>query len=345
MTVLVAGGAGYIGSHTVYELLEQGYDVIVVDNLQTGHRQAIPAGTRFYEGDIRDRAFLDDIFAKETVDGVIHFAANSLVGESMAKPLQYYRNNLYGTMVLLEAMTEHGVSDIVFSSSAAVYGEPVSIPIREDHPKAPLNTYGETKLAMEQMMTWTSRAHGLRYAALRYFNACGAHPSGCTGEDHEPETHLIPIALQVAEGRREKISVFGTDYDTPDGTCIRDYVHVMDLAHAHVLALQYLANGGKSDAFNLGSGTGFSVAEIIEHARSVTGREIPVEPAARRAGDPAVLIASSEKARRVLGWKPAYGEIDMILKTAWEWHRKQESMQKMHDAKMIREELEDIEAG
>ena len=321
MAVLVTGGAGYIGSHTVYELIGQGYDVAVADDLSTGHIEAVHEKARFYNGDIRDKAFLSELFRKETIDGVIHFAASSLVGESMVDPLKYYNNNMYGTMVLLEAMVENGIDKIVFSSSAAVYGEPEAVPIREEDVTAPLNTYGETKLAMERMMKWTSEAHGLRYAALRYFNACGAHVSGGIGEDHFPETHLIPIVIQAASGRREYISVFGNDYDTPDGTCIRDYVHVTDLAGAHVLAFEYLAGGGASDVFNLGSGRGFSVAEIIEHTKRVTGRDFAVKYEDRRPGDPAVLIASGDKAERVLGWRPESSEIGRVLETAWEWHR------------------------
>lgn len=321
MAVLVTGGAGYIGSHTVYELIGQGYDVAVADNLSTGHIEAVHEKARFYNGDIRDKAFLGELFRKEAVDGVIHFAASSLVGESMADPLKYYNNNMYGTMMLLETMVGNGIDKIVFSSSAAVYGEPESVPIREEDRTAPLNTYGETKLAMERMMKWTSAAHGLRYVALRYFNACGAHVSGCIGEDHCPETHLIPIILQAAAGRREYISVFGNDYDTSDGTCIRDYVHVTDLARAHVLALEYLAGGGKSDVFNLGSGRGFSVAEIIEHTKRVTGCDFAVKYEDRRLGDPAVLIALGDKAERVLGWRSESSEIGSVLETAWEWHR------------------------
>lgn len=321
MAVLVLGGAGYIGSHTVYELLNQEYDVVVADNLQTGHQGAVHKDARFYQGDVRDTEFLDQLFQKESIEGVIHFAASSLVGESMTNPIKYYNNNLYGTMVLLNMMIRHGINKIVFSSSAAVYGEPNSLPIREEDPKEPLNTYGETKLAMENMMKWTSKAHDLQYVALRYFNACGAHSSGYIGEDHNPESHLIPIILQVPNNKRDKISIFGTDYDTKDGICIRDYVHVTDLAQAHILALQYLIHGGKSDSFNLGNGVGFSVAEIVEHARKVTGYDIPVEKEHRRAGDPAVLIASKTKAETILGWKPAYGDIDTIIASAWKWHK------------------------
>jgi len=319
-TILISGGAGYIGSHTVYKLIEDGYDVVVADNLQTGHIEAIHPEARFYEGDIRDRSFLDDIFAREKIDGVIHFAANSLVAESMRAPLDYYENNLYGTMVLLQAMVEHGIDKLVFSSTAAVYGEPETIPILETDRTQPTNVYGETKLAMENMIRWTAQAHGLKYVALRYFNACGAHVSGTIGEDHSPESHLIPLVLQVPLGKRDAISVFGDDYPTADGTCVRDYIHVTDLAAAHVLAMEYLAGGGESDVFNLGNAVGFSVAEIIDKTRTVTGHEIPSVMEARRSGDPAVLVASNEKARRVLGWEPEFDDIERIIETAWRWH-------------------------
>ena len=321
MTLLVLGGAGYIGSHTVYKLIEDGSDVVIADNLQTGHMEAIQPEARFYEGDIRDRSFLDDIFVREKIDGVIHFAANSLVAESMRAPLDYYENNLYGTMVLLQAMVEHGIDKLVFSSTAAVYGEPETIPISETDRTQPTNVYGETKLAMENMIRWTAQAQGLKYVALRYFNACGAHVSGTIGEDHSPESHLIPLVLQVPLGKRDAISVFGDDYPTADGTCIRDYIHVTDLAAAHVLAMEYLAGGGDSDVFNLGNGVGFSVAEIIDKARAVTGHEIPSVMEARRSGDPAVLVASNEKARRVLGWEPEFDDIERIIETAWRWHK------------------------
>ena len=321
MSILVLGGAGYIGSHTVYELIDRGEDVVVVDNLQTGFKAAVHPKARFYEGDIRDKAFLDDLFTKEKIDGVIHFAANSQVGESMKVPLKYYDNNLYGTMVLLESMVEHGIDKIVFSSTAATYGEPERIPILESDRTEPTNTYGETKLSMEKMMKWTSTAHNLRYVALRYFNACGAHISGKIGEAHNPETHLIPLVLQVPLGKRPYISIFGNDYDTKDGTCVRDYIHVTDLAQAHILALKYLAEGNDSDVFNLGNGIGFTVNEIIESARKVTGLDIPAKYEARRAGDPSKLIASSEKAKTVLGWKPEYPDVEKIIETAWKWHK------------------------
>ena len=299
MAILVLGGAGYIGSHTVYELIDAGRDVVVADNLQTGFKAAVHPKARFYEADIRDRAAMDALFEQEHIEGVIHFAASSQVGESMSDPLKYYDNNLGGTMVLLASMMAHGVDKIVFSSTAATYGEPEQVPILEGDKTQPTNCYGETKLAMEHMMSWVSRAHGLRYVALRYFNACGAHPSGAIGEAHNPETHLVPIILQVPNGQREAVSVFGDDYPTRDGTCVRDYIHVTDLAQAHILALDYLMKGGDNNVFNLGNGVGFSVNEVIEVARAVTGHPIPAEVSPRRAGDPAQLIASSEKAKSV----------------------------------------------
>lgn len=312
MAILVLGGAGYIGSHTVYELIGSGADVVVADNLETGHREAVHPQARFYQGDIRSRDFLDRLFQQEAIDAVIHFAANSLVGESMMNPLKYYDNNLCGTKVLLEAMVAHNVRKIVFSSTAATYGEPVNIPILETDPTHPTNTYGETKLAMERMFHWAGKAHGLRYVSLRYFNACGAHKSGKIGEMHQPETHLIPIILQVPLGKRESVSIYGEDYDTRDGTCVRDYIHVTDLAQAHILAVEYLNRGGESDIFNLGNGVGFTVKEVIECARKVTGHPIPAISAPRRAGDPAQLVASSEKAKNILGWNPQYDDLETI---------------------------------
>ena len=314
MAILVLGGAGYIGSHTVYELIGSGADVVVADNLETGHREAVHPQARFYQGDIRSR--------EEAIDAVIHFAANSLVGESMMNPLKYYDNNLCGTKVLLEAMVAHNVRKIVFSSTAATYGEPVNIPILETDPTHPTNTYGETKLAMERMFHWAGKAHGLRYVSLRYFNACGAHKSGKIGEMHQPETHLIPIILQVPLGKRESVSIYGEDYDTRDGTCVRDYIHVTDLAQAHILAVEYLNRGGESDIFNLGNGVGFTVKEVIECARKVTGHPIPAISAPRRAGDPAQLVASSEKAKNILGWNPQYDDLETIIASAWNFHRK-----------------------
>ncbi len=321
MSILVLGGAGYIGSHTALALVNAGRDVVVADNLETGFRKAVPEMARFYKGDIRDRAFCDGLFEREQIDGVIHFAANSQVGESMTNPLKYYANNMGGTRVLLESMVAHGVGKIVFSSTAATYGEPERVPILETDATVPTNCYGETKLSMEKMMKWTSVAHGLRYVALRYFNACGAQPDGSIGEAHNPETHLIPVILQVPGGQREKISIFGDDYPTPDGTCIRDYIHVCDLAQAHILALDYLLSGGENNVFNLGNGVGFSVKEVIEEARKVTGHAIPTEVLPRRAGDPAQLIASSEKAKTLLRWKPEFEDLHTIIQTAWDWHK------------------------
>ena len=321
MSILVLGGAGYIGSHTVYELIDAGKDVVVADNLETGHIEAVHPKAKFYQGDIRDRAFCDRVFESEQIDGVIHFAANSLVGESMVNPLKYYDNNLCGTKVLLESMVAHGIDKIVFSSTAATYGEPERVPILETDRTEPTNTYGETKLSMEKMFKWTGLAHGLRYVSLRYFNACGAHVSGQIGEAHNPESHLIPLILQVPNGKREYISVFGDDYPTQDGTCVRDYIHVTDLAQAHIRAMDYLTAGGESSIFNLGNGVGFTVNEVIETARRVTGHPIPAQVSPRRSGDPAQLIASSEKARRVLGWKPEHDSLEEIIATAWNWHK------------------------
>ena len=270
MKILVLGGAGYIGSHTVYRLIEQGHKVVVFDNFETGYLEAIHPDAEVYEGDLRNREDIDNVFDKESdIDAVIHFAANSLVGESMVKPLKYYDNNICGTKVLLESMVAHNINRIVFSSTAATYGEPIHTPILENDPTNPTNCYGETKRAMERMFYWTEQAHGMKYVSLRYFNACGAHISGKIGEAHNPESHLIPIILQTANGTRDHISVFGTDYDTPDGTCIRDYIHVTDLAQAHILAVEYLINGGESDIFNLGNGVGFSVKEVIETAKKL----------------------------------------------------------------------------
>lgn len=322
MRLLVLGGAGYIGSHTALELIKKGHEVIVVDNLVTGYEKAIPDKAVFYQGDIRNFDFLDNLFKKEKIDAVIHFAAYSLVGESVTNPLKYYDNNLYGTKVLLEAMIKNNVNKIVFSSTAATYGEPENIPILETDRTCPTNPYGETKLAMEKMFHWASKAHGLSYVSLRYFNACGADATGQIGEAHNPESHLIPLVLQVPNGKRESVSIYGTDYDTPDGTCIRDYIHVTDLAEAHILAVEYLAKGGESNIFNLGNGVGYSVREVIETARRVTGHPIPATEVPRRAGDPARLVASGEKAKNILGWEPKIKQLDEIVESAWKWHRK-----------------------
>lgn len=319
MAVLVTGGAGYIGSHTVVELINAGEEVVIIDNLYQGHKEAVLGG-KLYVGDIRDKDFLDTVFKENTIDAVVHFAANSLVGESMKDPAKYYHNNVYGTLCLLEKMNEYGIGKIVFSSTAATYGEPENVPILESDRTYPTNTYGETKLAMEKMMKWFDAAHNVKYVSLRYFNACGAHASGKIGEAHSPETHLIPLILQVPLGKRPHISVYGNDYPTEDGTCIRDYLHVTDLADAHLRAVKYLRAGGESNIFNLGSGTGYSVNAVIEAARKVTGHPIPVQVEGRRAGDPAVLIASSQKAKDVLGWKPERDNLEYIIQTAWKWH-------------------------
>lgn len=320
MAVLIIGGAGYIGSHTVKYFQEQNEEVIVVDNLNTGFRQSVEVDY-FYDIDIRNKEELDKVFKKHDVNGVIHFAANSLVGESMTKPFTYYDNNVYGMMCLLDVMRNNEVKKIVFSSTAATYGEPVNIPIKEDDPTVPTNPYGQTKLAMEDMMKWFDRAYDIKYVSLRYFNASGADKSSKIGEAHNPETHLIPLILQVPLGKREKIYVFGDDYETKDGSAIRDYIHVIDLADAHYLAYKYLLEGNDSNIFNLGNGLGYSVLEVIEAARKATGLEIPMEIVGRRAGDPAILIASSEKARKVLGWDPQHYNLEEIIMDAWNWHK------------------------
>ena len=322
MAILVLGGAGYIGSHMVDRLVEAGQEkVVVVDNLVTGHRAAVHADAVFYEGDLADQDFMRKVFKENPdIDAVIHFAAYSLVAESMEKPLKYFDNNTSGMVKLLEVMNECGVKYIVFSSTAATYGIPEEIPILETTPQNPINPYGESKLMMETIMKWSDQAYGIKYVPLRYFNVAGAKPDGSIGEDHGPETHLLPIILQVAQGVREKIMIFGDDYNTPDGTNVRDYVHPFDLADAHLLAVEYLRKGNESTAFNLGSSTGFSNLQILEAARKVTGKEIPAEKADRRPGDPDTLIASSEKARTVLGWKPQFDNIEKIIESAWAWH-------------------------
>lgn len=320
MAILVAGGAGYIGSHMVKDLIEHGQDVVVADNLSTGHRDAINPKAKFYEGDIRDRKFLDKVFDSEDITAVVHFAAFSIVPESMKKPLKYFDNNTGGMITLLEAMRDHHIKYIVFSSTAATYGVPEHMPIKETDPQKPINPYGLSKLMMEKMMAWADKAYGIKFVALRYFNVAGAAPDGTIGEDHGPETHLVPIILQVAQGKRKELSIFGDDYNTPDGTNVRDYVHVMDLADAHILALKYLEAGNESNAFNLGSSTGFSNKQMLEAAREVTGKPIPAKMAPRRPGDPDSLVAASDKARTILGWKPKYDDVHDIIATAWKWH-------------------------
>ena len=322
MAILVLGGAGYIGSHMVDQLVVAGQEeVVVVDSLVTGHRAAVHPDAHFYQGDLADQTFMRKVFADHPdVDAVIHFAAFSLVAESMTDPLKYFDNNTVGLVKLLEVMHEVGVKHIVFSSTAATYGIPDEIPIAETTAQRPINPYGESKLMMETVMRWADQAYGIRFVPLRYFNVAGAKPDGSIGEDHGPETHLLPLILQVAQGVRDKIMIFGDDYDTPDGTNVRDYVHPLDLADAHLLALDYLRQGNPSTAFNLGSSTGFSNLEILETARKVTGQPIPAELSDRRPGDPDTLIASSDKARDVLGWQPKFDNIEKIISSAWAWH-------------------------
>lgn len=316
MRILVTGGAGYIGSVVTEELLKDGHHVVVYDNLSKGHRRAVIDGAHFVAGDLHDDALLRTTLSEQQIDAVVHMAAFSLVGESCVKPEKYYNNNVVGSLTLLDAMVETGVKKIVFSSTAATYGEPESQPINETAPTAPTNPYGETKLTFEKALNWYDSAHGVRYASLRYFNAAGASEN--CGEDHDPESHLIPIALQVAAGKREKVEIFGDDYPTPDGTCIRDYIHVIDLARAHILALESLDKGSR--VFNLGcGGAGYSVREVIEAVREVTGKEVATSIGARRAGDPAVLIASSEKIKSELGWQPQYQDLKLIVESAWKW--------------------------
>ena len=329
MKILVTGGAGYIGGTVAGLLVEKGHQAVVFDNLSHGRRDLLPAGVEFVEGELSDRAAIENLFisAKNSghpFDGVLHFAALIEAGESMIHPEHFFRNNTACTLSLLEAILAHGPRRLVFSSTAAVYGEPKSVPIQEDAQLLPTNAYGESKLLVEHMLTWLNRIHGLRYAALRYFNVAGAPegPDGVTrGEAHTPESHLVPLVLDVALGRRKSIKIFGEDYPTPDGTCLRDYIHVSDLADAHLLALDALETHDRL-IYNLGNGKGFSVREVIESARRVTGHPIPAEVCPRRAGDPAVLVASSEKAIRELGWKPRYTQLDDIVRTAWIWHQK-----------------------
>lgn len=320
MRVLVTGGAGYVGSHTVLELVDAGHEPAVFDDLSKGHRGAVPEGVPLFEGSLADPTRVNEVFASFKPQAVMHFAGSTQVGESVTHPGLYFRNNLVCGLNLLDAMVKHGVDSIVFSSTAAVYGEPTQVPIPESHPKAPTNPYGESKLFFESILRRYETAHGVRSVALRYFNAAGAHPSGRIGEDHTPETHLIPIILQVALGQREQVTIFGTDYDTADGTCVRDYVHVCDLASAHILAVEALASGAPSNAYNLGNGKGFSVQQVIDAVESVVGHRIKRSVGERRAGDPAVLVASSDKARTQLGWEPRYPELTTIIETAWRWH-------------------------
>lgn len=320
MNILVTGGAGYIGSHTVRALIYAGFTPIVVDNFSRGHRSSIPKGVKVIELDIADSKLIN-VMKDNNIKGIMHFAAHSQVGESMINPSIYYENNVVGSYQLIESARQAGVQHFVFSSTAAVYGEPEEVPIVEGAKLQPTNVYGRTKLMIEEMLHDYSSIYGSTYVALRYFNAAGADESGDIGEDHSPETHLIPLVLEAALRKRPHITVFGTDYDTIDGTCIRDYIHVTDLASAHVLAMNYLINGGESRAFNLGSGNGFSVKDIIETAKKVTDIDIPVEYGERRAGDPSILIASSECIKGILGWSPQHSELSQIIGDAWNWHQ------------------------
>lgn len=323
-TILVTGGAGYIGSHAALALKKAGYEVIILDNLSYGHQEIIDevVKVKLVVGDTSDRATLDQLFLNHKIDAVMHFAAYIAVGESVKEPGKYYSNNVASTLNLLEAMLAHGINKIVFSSTCAVYGMPKEIPMTEDHPHSPLSPYAASKDMVERILQDFDTAFSLKSVIFRYFNACGADPGGALGEDHHPETHLIPLALLTALKKRESLYIFGTDYDTPDGTCVRDYIHVNDLADAHVLGLQHLLSGGESEVFNLGNGNGFSVREVIETAREVTGLEIPVIETERRAGDAPILVGSSKKVRTMLGWNPQYADLNKIISNAWQWHQK-----------------------
>lgn len=319
--ILVTGGAGYIGSHYVLYERERGNEVVVLDNMVYGHPEAVLGAPLVY-GDLGDRAILDRVFTEYKPDAVVHFAAFASVGESVTHPERYYRNNVASTLTLLEAMLHFGVKRFIFSSSCATYGNPEYVPMDEKHPQHPINPYGESKYICEKMLEAFDHAHGLRFVSLRYFNAAGADPEGRIGESHDPESHLIPIILQTATGKREKISIFGTDYDTPDGTCIRDYIHILDLAQAHALAIERLRSGGASDFFNLGTETGYSVREVINVCEKVAGKQVPVEEGPRRPGDPPRLVASAKKAKEELGWAPKYTDLSETVKTAWNWEQK-----------------------
>lgn len=323
-TVLVTGGAGYIGSHAVLALQQAGYGVIVLDNLVYGHRDIAEQvlQVELIEGDTGDRPLLDHLFSTRNISAVMHFAAYAYVGESVSEPDKYYRNNFVGTLTLLEAMLAASIKQFVFSSTCATYGVPNTVPIPENHPQNPINPYGATKLMIERVLTDFDKAYDFRSVCFRYFNAAGADPEGRLGEDHNPETHLIPLVLQTALGKRESVSIFGTDYPTPDGTCIRDYIHVTDLAQAHVLGLEYLLKGESSTIFNLGNGNGFSVKEVIETAEAITGRPIKAVECDRRPGDPPALVGSSDRARSILGWNPQYADLNTIISHAWNWHQR-----------------------
>lgn len=322
-TILVTGGAGYIGSHAVWALKQAGYQVLILDNLVYGHQDLVDTvlNTDLIVGSTLDKGLLKTVFADHDIHAVMHFSAYAYVGESVTNPSKYYENNVLGTLSLLDAMVEANVKTFVFSSTCATYGMPQELPIPEHHPQDPINPYGATKLMVERILTDYDKAYDLKSVCFRYFNAAGAHPEGILGEDHNPETHLIPLVLQTALGQREAIYVFGTDYPTQDGTCVRDYIHVCDLADAHILGLEYLLKGGESAKFNLGNGNGFSVREVIEAAGRVTGKPIPVIEAERRPGDPPALVGGSQRARELLGWNPQYSDIDTILTHAWQWHQ------------------------
>jgi len=322
-TILVTGGAGYIGSHATKVLKESGYEVIVLDNLVYGHAEIIKEvlGVKLIVGDIGDYQLVSQIFADYPISAVMHFAAYAYVGESTTEPRKYYRNNVVNTLSLLEAMVDASIDKFIFSSTCATYGTPIEVPISETHPQAPINPYGMSKLMVEKILADFDSAYGLKSICLRYFNAAGADPSGQLGEDHSPETHLIPLVLLTALGQRDHISIFGTDYPTPDGTCIRDYIHVLDLADAHLLALKYLQKHNKSEIFNLGNGSGFSVKEVIDVAKKISGKDFQVKMEDRRAGDPAALIGGTEKAEKVLGWRPTRNNLETIIEDAYKWHK------------------------
>ena len=322
-TILVTGGSGYIGSHTVRALQQVGYEVLILDNLVYGHKDiAEILGAELIVGDTNDRDLLDQLFSDRPISAVMHFAAYAYVGESVTQPDKYYRNNVVGTLTLLEAMVAANIKTFVFSSTCATYGVPQQTPITEDHPQAPINPYGATKLMVERILQDFDVAYGLKSVIFRYFNAAGADPDGVIGEDHNPETHLIPLILLTALGKRDAITIYGSDYPTPDGTCLRDYIHVTDLAEAHVLGLEYLLNSNKSEIFNLGNSNGFSVKEVIDTAKQITGKPIKVLFGDRRAGDPPALVGSSEKAKKILNWQPKYADLKLILQHAWQWHQK-----------------------
>ncbi|MFG6365642.1 UDP-glucose 4-epimerase GalE [Schaedlerella sp.] len=320
MAILVCGGAGYIGSHVNKQLSREGYETVVFDNLIYGHREAVKWGS-FVEGDLANENDIEAVFSAHRIDAVFHFAAYAYVGESVTEPEKYYYNNVVNTLNLLKVMKRHGCNKLIFSSTCATYGEPEKVPITEDMPQNPINPYGMTKLTVERILKDYQKAYGMQFAVLRYFNAAGADPDGEIGESHDPETHIIPLMLDAASGKRDDIKVFGTDYDTPDGSCVRDYIHVADLADVHIRALHYLEEGNPGDFFNLGSTIGTSVLEVVESVKRVTGREFQVTLSERRQGDPAKLVGSSDKARKVLGWEPKYGEIDAIVDHAWKWHK------------------------